>query len=212
MTQRHVAPTRYGDQTLSAGEHLAAGFSQWRVALAAWTFIYVCYIVIILGVWEFFLSLYHFVSIFLSFLFWFLINVSLTQAYWEFTTTCKHVLHTCHTSAHDIFASMCVYGCVHVFMNVCTLLCTRVCLWALMYVCHQHVCCYAWVFYILVTGCTCMHVSRCFVCEAWWESVVNRCAHGRLAASVPAWQAAWLCMHMCSLIQMRSAKTCTCTN
>ena len=32
---RHVAPTRYGDQTLSAGEHLAAGFSQWRLALAA---------------------------------------------------------------------------------------------------------------------------------------------------------------------------------
>ncbi len=37
---RHVAPTRYGDQTLSAGEHLAAGFSQWRLALAAWTFMY----------------------------------------------------------------------------------------------------------------------------------------------------------------------------
>ena len=32
---RHVAPTCYGDQTLSAGEHLAAGFSQWRLALAA---------------------------------------------------------------------------------------------------------------------------------------------------------------------------------
>lgn len=32
---RRVAPTRYGDQTLSAGEHLAAGFSQWRLALAA---------------------------------------------------------------------------------------------------------------------------------------------------------------------------------
>ncbi len=39
---RHVAPTRYGDQTLSAGEHLAPGFSQWRLALAAWTFMYVC--------------------------------------------------------------------------------------------------------------------------------------------------------------------------
>ncbi len=32
---RHVAPTRYGDQTLAAGEHLAPGFSQWRLALAA---------------------------------------------------------------------------------------------------------------------------------------------------------------------------------
>jgi hypothetical protein len=32
---RHVAPTRYGDQTLSAGEHSAPGFSQWRLALAA---------------------------------------------------------------------------------------------------------------------------------------------------------------------------------
>jgi hypothetical protein len=32
---RHVAPTRYGDQTFSAGEHLAPGFSQWRLALAA---------------------------------------------------------------------------------------------------------------------------------------------------------------------------------
>ncbi len=33
---------RYGDQTLAAGEHLAPGFSQWRLALAAWTFMYVC--------------------------------------------------------------------------------------------------------------------------------------------------------------------------
>ncbi len=32
---RHVALTRYGDQTLAAGEHLAPGFSQWRLALAA---------------------------------------------------------------------------------------------------------------------------------------------------------------------------------
>jgi hypothetical protein len=32
---RHVAPTRYGDQTFAAGEHLAPGFSQWRLALAA---------------------------------------------------------------------------------------------------------------------------------------------------------------------------------
>ena len=32
---RHIAPARYRDQTLSAGEHLAAGFSQWRLALAA---------------------------------------------------------------------------------------------------------------------------------------------------------------------------------
>jgi hypothetical protein len=45
---RHVAPTRYGDQTFTvtvtvtvtvylfaAGEHLAPGFSQWRLALAA---------------------------------------------------------------------------------------------------------------------------------------------------------------------------------
>lgn len=31
---RHIAPARYRDQTLSAGEHLAAGFSQWRLALA----------------------------------------------------------------------------------------------------------------------------------------------------------------------------------
>lgn len=31
---RHIAPARYKDQTLSAGEHLAAGFSQWRLALA----------------------------------------------------------------------------------------------------------------------------------------------------------------------------------
>jgi hypothetical protein len=31
----HVAPTRYGGQTLAAGEHLAPGFSQWRLALAA---------------------------------------------------------------------------------------------------------------------------------------------------------------------------------
>jgi hypothetical protein len=30
----HVAPTRYGDQTLAAGKHLALGFSQWRLALA----------------------------------------------------------------------------------------------------------------------------------------------------------------------------------
>jgi hypothetical protein len=32
---RHVAPTRYGDQTFAPGEHLAPGFSQWRLALAA---------------------------------------------------------------------------------------------------------------------------------------------------------------------------------
>ena len=32
---RHIAPTRYRDQTLSAGEHLAAGFAQWHLALAA---------------------------------------------------------------------------------------------------------------------------------------------------------------------------------
>jgi hypothetical protein len=32
---QHVAPTRYGDQTFAAGEHLAPGFSQWRLALAA---------------------------------------------------------------------------------------------------------------------------------------------------------------------------------
>jgi hypothetical protein len=31
----HVAPTRYGDQTFAAGEHLAPGFSQWLLALAA---------------------------------------------------------------------------------------------------------------------------------------------------------------------------------
>lgn len=30
---RHIAPARYRDQTLSSGEHLAAGFSQWRLAL-----------------------------------------------------------------------------------------------------------------------------------------------------------------------------------
>ena len=30
---RHIAPARYRDQTLSAGEHLAAEFSQWRFAL-----------------------------------------------------------------------------------------------------------------------------------------------------------------------------------
>jgi hypothetical protein len=30
----HIAPTRYGDQTLWAGELLAPGFSQWRLALA----------------------------------------------------------------------------------------------------------------------------------------------------------------------------------
>jgi hypothetical protein len=32
---RHVAPTRYGDQTFAPGEHLAPGFSQWRLALAS---------------------------------------------------------------------------------------------------------------------------------------------------------------------------------
>jgi hypothetical protein len=32
---RHVAPTHYGDQPLAAGERLAPGFSQWRLALAA---------------------------------------------------------------------------------------------------------------------------------------------------------------------------------
>jgi hypothetical protein len=31
----HLAPTRYGEQTLAAGEHLAPGFSQWHLALAA---------------------------------------------------------------------------------------------------------------------------------------------------------------------------------
>jgi hypothetical protein len=31
---RHIAPTRYQDQTLSAGEHLDAGLTQWRFALA----------------------------------------------------------------------------------------------------------------------------------------------------------------------------------
>ena len=32
---RHIAPTRYQDQTISAGEHLGAGLTQWRFALAA---------------------------------------------------------------------------------------------------------------------------------------------------------------------------------
>jgi hypothetical protein len=32
---QHIAPTRYQDQTLSAGEHLAAGLT---LALAAWVF------------------------------------------------------------------------------------------------------------------------------------------------------------------------------
>jgi hypothetical protein len=32
---RHVAPTRYQDQTMSAGEHFGAGLTQWRLALAA---------------------------------------------------------------------------------------------------------------------------------------------------------------------------------
>ena len=31
---RHIAPARYRDQTLSTGEHLVAGFSQWRSVLA----------------------------------------------------------------------------------------------------------------------------------------------------------------------------------
>ncbi len=32
---QHVAPIRYGDQTFAAGQHLALGFSQWRLALVA---------------------------------------------------------------------------------------------------------------------------------------------------------------------------------
>ena len=32
---RHIAPARYRDQTLSSGQHLTAGLSQWRLALAA---------------------------------------------------------------------------------------------------------------------------------------------------------------------------------
>jgi hypothetical protein len=31
---RHIAPARFHDQTLSAGTHLVAGFSQWRLALS----------------------------------------------------------------------------------------------------------------------------------------------------------------------------------
>ena len=31
---RHIAPARYRDQTSSEGEHLGAGFSQWRLVLA----------------------------------------------------------------------------------------------------------------------------------------------------------------------------------
>ncbi len=86
------------------------------------------------------------------------VHFNMTQAYWESTITCKHVLHVCHTSAPDIFSSTYVYECVYVCVNVCTLLRTRVCLWALLYVCHQHVCCYTWVLRILVTW---MHVYAC---------------------------------------------------
>jgi hypothetical protein len=63
---RHVAPTHYEDQTLAAGEHLDLGFSQWR--LVAWTFMYVQSEYI----WSLqvcFITVSHFVSIFLSFAF-----------------------------------------------------------------------------------------------------------------------------------------------
>ncbi len=49
---------------------------QWRLALDTWTFMFCMYQVIIFGVFEYFLSLYHFVSIFLSFPF-FISNKSL---------------------------------------------------------------------------------------------------------------------------------------
>lgn len=32
---RHIAPSRYGDQTLSSGAHLNTGHTHWRLALAA---------------------------------------------------------------------------------------------------------------------------------------------------------------------------------
>jgi hypothetical protein len=49
---RHVASTRYGDQTLSAGEHLAPGFKSLTLApCACCVNLYVCmYTVIILVV------------------------------------------------------------------------------------------------------------------------------------------------------------------
>ncbi len=49
--------THVGDQTFTAGEHLAPGFSQWRLALAAWTFMYVC------TTWEYFESFRIFITV-----------------------------------------------------------------------------------------------------------------------------------------------------
>ncbi len=80
---RHVAPTRYGDQTFAAGEHLAPGFSQWRLALAAWTFMYVCTTWIYFWVFPYF---YHCITLLVFsclFCFCFLIKFVVTQVRWN---------------------------------------------------------------------------------------------------------------------------------